>query len=148
VKGQSVPLGRYFLGIGGVLLALLLFAGWYLPDPPPMPIYGGPIDSAILHIRSEHKWPQRLQFDTSTPATLPPSPPVVAAMPTRDPKLDALAQARPSEKQVTEKPPLTSKPHVATKRRHRGPAEGGQFAAYPAPSNWTLNWQQARGSWY
>jgi len=147
VKGQSVPLGRYFLVVGGMLLALLLVAGWYLPDPPPLPIYGGPIDSAILHIRSEHKWPQRLQFDTSTPAILPPSPPAIAAMPTEDSKLNALAEARMPEKQVTEKP-VTAKPksHVATRRRHRGPAEAAQFAINPAPSNWTLSWQQR--SWY
>jgi len=113
-----------------------------------MPIYGGPIDSAILHIRSEHKWPQRLQFDTAMPARLPPSSPAVAAMPIQDPKLDALAQARPPEKQVTEKPATKSKPHVAARRRRRGPAEANQFAVNPGPSNWTLNWQQGRGSWY
>jgi len=147
VKGQAVPLGRYFLVVGSVLLVLLLVAAWNLPDPAPLPIYGAPIDSATLHIRSEHKWPQRLQFDTSMPAILPPSPPTVAAMPIQDPKLDALAEVRPPEKQVAEKPAAKSKSRVATRHRRRGPAEGGQFAVNPPPSNWTLNWQQ-RGSWY
>jgi hypothetical protein len=147
VKGQSVPLGRYFLFVGSALLALLLVAPWYLPDAPPMPIFGGPIDSAILHIRSEHKWPQPLQFDTATPAVLPPSRPAVAAMPVQDAKLDALAQVKPPEQPVTEKPAAAKpKSHVATRRRHRGPLEAGQFAVNPAPSNWTFSWQQRR--WY
>jgi hypothetical protein len=145
VKGQSVPLGRYFFVVGGVLLALLLVVGWYLPDPPPMSIYGEPIDSAVLHIRSEHKWPQRLQFDTTAPAMLPPSPPAVAAIPSEDSKLDALAQARAPEKQATEKP-AKPKSRVATKHRRRAPPEAPLFAVNPPPSNWTLSWQQR--SWY
>lgn len=140
-----MPLRRYFLVVGSVLLALLFVADWYLPSPSPMQSYGAPIDASILHIRSEHKWPQRLQFDTSMPAMPPPSS-AVAAMPTRDPKLDALAQAMPPERQVAENPPAKSKSRVATRRRHRGPAETGQFAVNPASSNWTLNWQQT--SWY
>jgi hypothetical protein len=146
VKGQSVPLGRYFLVVGGVLLALLFVADWYLPGPPAMPIYGRPIDSAILHIRSEQKWPQRLQFDTSMPTILP-SPPAVAAMPIQDSRLDALAEVKPPDKQVMEKP-ATAKPksRIATRHRRRAPAEATQFAINPAPSNWTLSWQQR--SWY
>jgi hypothetical protein len=142
-----VPLGRYFLLVGGVLLALLLVTGWYLPDPPPMSDYGAPIDETILHVRSEHKWPQRLQFDTTVPAMPPPAPAVVAAMPTEDPKLGALAEARLPEMQMVEKQ-VTAKPtsHVATKSKRRTPAEVTQFAVNPAPSPWTLNWQQR--SWY
>jgi hypothetical protein len=137
-----VPLGRYFLFVSGVLLAPLLVTGRYLPSPPPMSDYGTPIDEAILHVRSEHKWPQRLQFDTTTHAILPPAPPIAAAMPTEDPKLGALAESRPPETQVMEKQ-VTAKPksHVATRSRRRAPAEVTQFAVNPAPSPWTLNWQ-------
>jgi hypothetical protein len=142
-----VPLGRYFLFVGGVLLALLLVTGWYLPSPPPMSNYGAPIDEAILRVRSAHKWPQRLQFDTTTPAILPPAHPIVAARPTEDPKPSALAEARPPEtlvmgKQVTAKP----KSHVATRSRRRAPMEVTQSAVNASPSAWTLNWQQR--SWY
>jgi hypothetical protein len=140
-----VLLGRYFFVVGGVLLALLLVVGWYSPNPPAMPVYGGPIDSAVLRIRSEHKWPQRLQFDTAVPAILPPSPPAVAAMPSEDSKLDALAQVRAPEKQATEKA-AKPKSRVATKRRRRAPPEAPLFAVNPPPSNWTLSWQQR--SWY
>jgi hypothetical protein len=142
-----VPLGRYFLFVGGVLLALLLVMSWYLPSPPPMSGYGAPIDEAILRVRSEHKWPQRLQFDTTLPAMLPRAPSIEAAVPPEDPKLSALAEARPPETQVMEKL-VAAKPksHVATRSRRRAPAEVTQFAVNPAPSPWTLNWQQR--SWY
>jgi hypothetical protein len=142
-----VPLVRYFLLVGGMLLALLLVTGWYLPTPPPMSDYGAPIDEATLHVRFEHKWPQRLQFDTTTHAILPPAPPIVAAMPTEGPKLSALAEERSPETQVMEKQ-VTAKPksHVVTRSRRRAPTEVTQFAVNPAPSPWTLNWQQR--SWY
>ena len=133
-----MPLGRYFLVVGGVLLALLLVAGWYLPSSPPMQSYGAPIDGSLLHIRSEHKWPERLEFGTATPAILPPSPPAVAdTAVSEDPKLEALAEVRPPEKQqVVVKP----KPRVATRRRNRKPSEALHFAVNPTPPMWTQSW--------
>jgi hypothetical protein len=99
--------------------------------------YGGPIDAAVIHIRSEHKWPQRLQFDTAAPAVLPPSPPVVAAMaeapkPAEDPKLGARAELRAPEKQAVAKP----RPRVAARRRYVVPSEGTRLAVNPWPASW------------
>jgi hypothetical protein len=136
-KGRSVPLGRYFLVVGGVLLALLLVVDWYLPSPAPMQSYGEPIGSATLHIRSEHKWPQRLQFDTSAPGSLPTSPPAVAATVTEDPKLSAFAEVRPQEKPAEEKQVVAkSKSRVATKHRNRNAL---RFAVNPIPM-WPPSW--------
>ena len=131
-----MPLGRYLLVVSSLLLVLLFVADWYLPSPSPMTSYGAPMDEAILHIRSEHKWPQRLQFDTTAPAMLPTSSPIGAAMPAEDPKLNTLAEARPPETQVIAKP----RPHVATRHRNRAPAETTRFAVNPAPSSLPQDW--------
>jgi hypothetical protein len=129
-----VLLGRYFLVAGSVLLALLLVADWYLPRAAPMASFGAPIDSTMIHLRSQHKWPQRLQFDTSAPSAL--SPVVAATVPTDsapDAKLDAMAEARPLEKQTPAKP----KPHVATRHKYRvPPLSTTQLAVNPWPQSW------------
>jgi hypothetical protein len=127
--------------VGSVLLALLFVLNWSLPSPSVLPIYGAPIDGTTLHIRSEQKWPQRLQFDTAVPAMLPPSPSVVAAKAiedpklAEDPKLNALAEARPPEAQATVK----SKSHVAMRHRHRK-SPGLRFAVGPTPPTWPPSW--------
>jgi hypothetical protein len=134
--------GRYFLYVGGVLLALLLVVGWSLPGPTPMASYGGPIDSATLHVRSEHKWPERMQFDTASPSRLPPSSPSVADAAIEDPKLEeAHAEIRPPEKPAVAKP----KPRVQASHRHRQPQgqpqDGVRFAVNPSPQwGWGSSW--------
>jgi hypothetical protein len=119
------------------LLALLLVADWCLPSPPPMESFGAPIDSAVPHVRSQNKWPQRLQFDTSVPSGLPPAAAAVAATVPRDlapdPKLNAMAETRSSERQAPAKP----KPHVATRHRYRMPPPSPtQLAVNPWPQSW------------
>jgi hypothetical protein len=135
--------GRYFLYVGGVLLALLLVVGWCLPGPTPMASFGGPVDSASLRVRSDHKWPERMQFDTEAPSRLPPSPPSVAETtsvaetPIEDPKLEAHAEIRPPEKPAVAKP----KPRVQASRRHRQPQDGVRFAVNPSPQwGWGSSW--------
>jgi hypothetical protein len=129
--------GRYFLYVGGVLLALLLVAGWYLPGSTPMASYGEPIDSPTLRVRSAHKWPERMQFDTAAPSRLPPSPPSVAETTIEDPKLEAHAEIRPPEKPAVAKP----KPRVQASRRHRQPQDGVRFAVNPSPQwGWGSSW--------
>jgi len=61
-----MPLARYFLWVGGVLLALLFVADARLPA---LPVAEATTDvpSPIIRIHSERKWPERIVFDTSAP---------------------------------------------------------------------------------
>lgn len=70
-----MPLVRFFAVVGGFLLAMLFVVNWYLPDAAPMARYGTPIDEAILRIRSDHKWPKKVVFDTSIPTIVAPAAP-------------------------------------------------------------------------
>jgi hypothetical protein len=64
-----MPLSRYFLCVGGALLALLFIADPYLPKIPGAD--WGNSRSAIIHIHSDQKWPERIVYDTNLPTVVP-----------------------------------------------------------------------------
>jgi hypothetical protein len=101
----AVPIAKYFVVVGSALAALLLIAGWCLPEPPPsFPDRPEIIDGSAIRIRSEHKWPEKVVLDTSQPTL---TPPVVADPPAQSPvplpsdeargqaNLEAMAQLKP-----------------------------------------------------
>ena len=59
-----MPLGRYFIITGGMLLGLLFLVDWYLPTNAIVTTEND-IDRTIIRIRTAHRWPQAIQFDTS-----------------------------------------------------------------------------------
>src|SRR5215813_10239563 len=63
---RKMPLARYFLWVGSVLLALLFIAGACLPKLPAANAMTDAPPPAI-RIHSERKWPERIVFDTSAP---------------------------------------------------------------------------------
>jgi hypothetical protein len=66
-----MPLARYFLCVGGVLLALLFASNAYLPSlPMPASVDGG-VDKSVIRIHSDRKWPERVVFDTQQPTIVP-----------------------------------------------------------------------------
>ena len=64
-----MPLKRYFLYVGGVLLALLLVANLGLPELP-APASSGP-QLPPVRIHSDRKLPERIVYDTSRPTIIP-----------------------------------------------------------------------------
>jgi hypothetical protein len=93
-----MPLGRYFLYVGGALLALLLVLNAYLPSLEAASATATEYSRPVLRIRSAQKLPERIVIDTSIP-TIVPAPTVVAEAkpPAKIPALDALAQISPSD---------------------------------------------------
>jgi hypothetical protein len=83
-----MPLGRYFICVGSLLLALLFLSDWYMPklstEPP-----RADIDRSIIRIQSRHKWPEAIVFDTSLPTII--APVATAELPVRKSTRDALA---------------------------------------------------------
>jgi hypothetical protein len=64
-----MPLARYFLYVGGALLALLLIASACLPMlPVAIQASSNPV---TIRIHSEQKLPERVVYDTSVPAIVP-----------------------------------------------------------------------------
>ena len=127
-----MPLARYFVFIGSALLALLFLIGWYVP-PPAAEAARADVDRPVIHLRSGHKWPSAVVFDTTQPTIVP--PPVTVAEqvpPVARPPLEALAMVQPKEPS----PVIAAAPAAAPKRvvrrarvarRRRGPASRRQL---------------------
>jgi hypothetical protein len=65
-----MPLLRYFLFVGGALLALLFAADACLPKSPAIERVTATADLSMIRIRSDRKWPERIVFDTTRPTTV------------------------------------------------------------------------------
>jgi hypothetical protein len=66
-KGLLVmPIRQYFVWVGSVLLVALFAVDWWLPDPAAHShSVIAPNERVNLQIRSDHKWPERIVFDTA-----------------------------------------------------------------------------------
>lgn len=84
-----MPIGRYFLYIGSVLLALLFVADWYLP--PGKEPSRTEVDRYTIRIHSAQRWPTAVTIDTTQPTIVP--PPVMAAVEAPKPAHEAYAMA-------------------------------------------------------
>jgi hypothetical protein len=105
-----MPLVRYFFFVGGALFALLLIADAVLPKLPVPDRDETGIDLPVVRINSDRKWPERVVFDTSTPAIAPatvspppattqasvPAPATVADIPASARVRGAFAQFEPA----------------------------------------------------
>jgi hypothetical protein len=123
-----MPLARYFLFVGGVLLVLLFVSGSMLPKLPLAESADLGIGKSVLKIDSDRKWPERIVFNTSIP-TIIPAPTAMteeAAKPlATNANIDVSAKVRDAFAQV--EPPDQAKPqpkpHLKRKmtKRHLAP---------------------------
>jgi hypothetical protein len=119
-----MPLVRYFVFVGGALLALLLICTSVLPKLPVADATDVGIDKPVIRINSERKWPERLVFDTSVSTIVPvqtsrtdaavPAPAPVTVTDASANVRNALAQFGPSEQRKPE-PRLPKKRKIAKK---------------------------------
>jgi hypothetical protein len=91
-----MPLARYFSFVGGALLALLFILDAYLPK---LPIEERThANLPLIRIHSERKWPERIVFDTTTPAIIPAQiAGTESSMPARQTTGDVSVEAREHE---------------------------------------------------
>jgi hypothetical protein len=62
---------RYFVFVGGALLALLLLSDAVLPKAPVSGTNVAAADLPMIRIHSEQKWPKAVVFDTNMPSVAP-----------------------------------------------------------------------------
>jgi hypothetical protein len=131
-----MPVLRYFLFVGGSLLALLFAIDAYMPKEPVVTAAEASTtaDNPTLRIRSDRKWPERIVFDTSAPTIVPPvqtaatevsqpTPPTTAAneFTAKARVRESFAQFRPAEE--AGKPEAKPQPQPKRKiAKHRAPA--------------------------
>jgi hypothetical protein len=133
-----MPLARYFMYVGGVLLALLLVVNAALPTLP-VAEKAETAELPAIRIQSDRKWPERVVFDTrQTVAPVQTAKAVAqtakpeAPVPTADVSAkvsDAFAQLQPSDLKQADQPDpkkAEAKPQPKRKvaRRHVAPRAG------------------------
>jgi hypothetical protein len=113
-----MPLGRYFVFVGSVLLALLFLADRYLPGQI-APSARADVDRSVIRVHSRHKWPEAVVYDTSLPTIVPPV--LAASVSPIEPIREAFAQLPPTPPparlQVAETSPKTAAIKRAAKPR-------------------------------
>src|SRR5436189_6119819 len=94
-RATSMPVARYFLFVGGVLLALLFAFDAFAPQQVAVASNAAPsIDKTVVRIRSDQKPPERVVYDTSLPTIVAPTAKTqIAAAPPAS-VADATAQAQ------------------------------------------------------
>jgi hypothetical protein len=78
-----MPVMRYFVFVGGTLLALLFMIDASAPKQAVVSSAEAVVNTDIpfLRIRSDRKWPERIVFDTSVPTIVPPPVAVAQSIP-------------------------------------------------------------------
>ena len=150
-----MPVARYFLFVGGVLLALLLAIDALVPHQAVVASQAAPsVDKTVVRIRSDQKPPERVVYDTSLPTIVPPQAVtaqavVPAAAPATAPLADATAQARVRETYAQYVPAEAKKPELQVPRKRKvvrnRPAQPTRVAqqshfGFFGGSNWNSTW--------
>jgi hypothetical protein len=127
-----MPLTRYFLYVGGVLLTLLFILDEWFPRFPVAE--RAHADLPAIRIHSDRKWPERIVFDTSLPTIISPLivsdegsiPPTATDVSVKATEREAFAQLQPSDaKQLQPPDPKMREPKLQRRgkiaRRHTAP---------------------------
>ena len=116
-----MPVARYFLFVGGVLLALLLAIDALVPQETIVASQAAPsVNKTIVRIRSDQNLPERVVYDTSLPTIVP--PPAMTAQvtaPVVAPPAPATAQARVRETFAQYLPAEAKKPEPQVQRKRK-----------------------------
>ena len=129
-----MPVARYFLFVGGVLLALLLAIDAFVPQQTVVASQAAPsVDKTVVRIRSDQKLPERVVYDTNLPTIVPSQVAVAPSAPAAAPALaDATAQARVRETFAQFVPAEAKKAEPQAQRKRKvaksRPAAPMQFA--------------------
>ena len=123
-----MPLMRYFVFVGGALLALLLIANACLPAFPATGVRSAVAsDLSVIRIHSDTKWPERVVFDTTRPTITPVPAPVVAQAAAPQEKT-AAAPSKSGVREAFAQLPAPAHPKVKRKavaRNYAGPPNYG-----------------------
>ena len=121
-----MPILRYIVWVGTSLLALLLVASWFLPEPPQEAVHEA-IEKPVIRIASVQRPPDSVFIDTDQPTTDPPLMPLESAIPDMPPQLQAYASV--------DTPPVTA--GVDRKKPKDLKRQRARIATYQSPSSRT-----------
>lgn len=116
-----MPVARYFMVVGGALLALLFLIDAYVPSQAVVASHAAPsVNRTVVRIRSDQKLPERVVYDTSLPTIVPPASKVqVAAAPQPPVAREATADARVRDTFAQFVPVDVKKPEPQVQRKRK-----------------------------
>ncbi len=115
-----MPVARYFMYVGGALLALLSISGAFLPKSPVVDRTDSAAELPAIRIHSDRKWPERVVFDTSIPTVVPAQTAKAEAIaPSPTPVADVSARVRVREAFAQMVPPEPKKPEAKPQRKRK-----------------------------
>lgn len=89
-----MPIFRYFLFVGGALLALLFAVDYVLPaQPVAQAVANAGNDQPLIRIHSDRRPPERVVLDTSQPTIVPPAMKTAAVVAPQPPLQDSASAA-------------------------------------------------------
>jgi len=115
-------LARYFLSVGGVLLALLFITDAVAPKVPAAATDSNDLgtDKAVIRIHTDRKWPEAVVFDTNVPAIAPAQTvKAEAVVPPPAPVADVSAKTRVREAFAQLVAPEPKKPEAKPQRKRK-----------------------------
>jgi hypothetical protein len=114
-----MPVARYFMYVGGVLLALLFAIDAFMPQDVAVASHSAPgLDKTTVRIHSVQKLPERVVYDTSLPTIVPPAVKTrVAAAPPAPVDVTAQARVRDTFAQFVPAEAKKIEPQVQHKRK-------------------------------
>jgi hypothetical protein len=131
-----MPLVRYVLFTGGILLGLFFWTDWYFPKTA-VAEASADVDRTIIRIHSSHRWPAAMRFDTS--AVMP----QVAASALADADIPAAAPATSARQAYAYQAPPAAKAAERTAekpRRHVRSAPRSPSRETPRVASTQPNW--------
>ena len=115
-----MPVARFFMYVGGVLLALLFISDAFLPKLPAADRTDTATELPAIRIHSDRKWPERVVFDTSIPTIVPVQiAKAEGVVPPPTPVADVSAKARVREAFAQFVPPEPKKPEAKPQRKRK-----------------------------
>src|SRR6266850_4621317 len=115
-----MPVVRYFMYVGGALLALLFISGVFLPKSPVVDRTDSAAELPAIRIHTDRKWPERVVFDTSIPTVVPAQTAKAEAIaPSPTPVADVSARVRVREAFAQMVPPEPKKPEAKPQRKRK-----------------------------
>ena len=136
-----MPVARYFLFVGGVLLALLFVIDAFAPQQLAVASNDAAqsVDKYTVRIKSDQKLPERVVYDTSLPTIAPPKATVVAAAAPPAPETSAQARVRntfaqfvPAEAKKLDKQPV-KQAELQAPKKHKVAKATAHPSAQPQP---------------
>jgi hypothetical protein len=115
-----MPVARYFMYVGGVLLALLYISDAFLPKLAVADRTDTATELPAIRIHSDRKWPERVVLDTTIPTIVPAQTlKAEAVVPPPTPVADVSAKTRVREAFAQFVPSEPKKPEVKLQRKRK-----------------------------